>query len=364
MPSLGPYRLLAAVFLLFLLSGCGTLAYYIQAIDGHARLLHRTRSIEGLLESGRIPAALRERLQWVLEVRAFASRELALPDNDSYRGYAALEGEAVAWSLVATPEFDLEPLQWCYPIIGCAGYRGWFDRDDAGREERRLAREGRDVVVAPVAAYSTLGWFDDPLPSTVMQWPDPELAGLIFHELAHQQLYLAGDSAFNESFATAVERAGVRRWLEQRGDLPALQAWERRLHREQAFVGLLRQGRERLQRLYARPLPVVELRRLKRAELGRLRRDYAALAATRGDAPGAKRWLERPLNNARLALVGTYEQWVPAFSSLLYCHDGDFTAFYRAAAALAARPREVRRQRLQALSETAAADQASRRNCR
>ena len=131
-----------------LLSGCSTVVYYAQAIDGHAQLLHRTRSIEGLLESGQTAAALRERLQWVLEVRAFASRELALPDNDSYRSYAALEGEAVAWSLVATPEFSVEPLQWCYPVIGCADYRGYFDREDARREGRRLARDGRDVAVA------------------------------------------------------------------------------------------------------------------------------------------------------------------------------------------------------------------------
>ncbi len=363
MMDFGRYRLLAAVFLLFLLSGCDTLVYYTQAINGHAQLLHRTRSIEGLLANRQTAAELRQKLQWVLDVRTFASRELALPDNDSYRSYAALEGEAVAWTLVATPEFSVEPLQWCYPVIGCADYRGYFDRNDARRQGRRLARDGRDVAVEPVAAYSTLGWFDDPLPSTVIEWPESELAGLIIHELAHQLLYLADDSAFNESFATAVERAGVRRWLERRGDVPARQAWERRLHWEQAFVGQLLQSRERLEGLYAQPLPVAELRRLKQVELARLRRDYAALAVSWGDVSGLSQWFERPLNNARLALVGTYEQWVPAFSELLCRHGGDFAAFYRGAAELGALPREVRRQRLQELSATAEADQTSLRSC-
>lgn len=355
---------MTVVLLCLVLSGCGTPGYYLQAINGHAQLLHRTRNIDELLTAGRSGAEMEERLLWVLEVRAFASRELALPDNDSYRSYAALEGEAVAWSLVATPEFDLEPLQWCYPVIGCADYRAWFDREDALKEGRRLAREGRDWTVEPVAAYSTLGWLDDPLPSSVMAWSEPALAGLMFHELAHQQLYVADDSAFNESFATAVERAGVRRWLRQRGEEEKLRAWERRLQREQALIGALRQGRERLHRLYGQRLKAAEMRLRKQAEFERLGSDLRALAEGRGDAAAAQRWLERPLNNARLALVATYEQWVPAFGVLLCRHVGDFAAFFRAAAELGALPPEARRRRLRKLSEAAEADQTSLRNCR
>jgi len=335
-----------------LLGGCSNLAYYAQAVDGHAQLLHRTRPIAGVLERDRPDTELRERLQWTLEVRAFASRELSLPDNGSYRSYADLEGEAVAWSLVAAPEFSMEPRQWCYPLIGCTDYRAYFDREEALERGRRLAEEdGLEWTVEPVAAYSTLGWMDDPLPGTVLHWPEPALAGLIFHELAHQQLYVPDDSAFNESFATAVERAGIRRWLERRGDAAAVQAWERSLQREQALTALLLQTRERLQTLYQTPLPEEELRRKKREAFARLQTELRELAAGWGPAPGLERWLERPLNNARLALVNTYERWVGALTVLLCRQGGDLAAFYRAAAELGELPEEQRRQRLQMLSQ-------------
>lgn len=345
-------RWLVSIFasvLVLQVTGCSTLGYYLQAIDGHARLMHRSQDIDGLLRQGTVDDPLRDKLQRVLEIRAFASRELALPDNGSYRAYAALERDAVAWALAATPEFSLDPLQWCYPIIGCASYRAYFDRQDAKREARRLGAEGRDVAVEPVPAYSTLGWFDDPLPSTVLNWPAPLLAGLIFHELAHQQLYVADDSAFNESFATAVERAGIRSWLEYSGDARALRDWEQRVQRDQAFLGLLRRARGRLEKLYGRALPVDELRALKRAEFLLLEQDYAALSADWGQGVQYDAWFERPPNNARLALIQTYEKWVPAFEVLLRRQDGDFAAFFRAARDLAELPPAQRESRLQVL---------------
>jgi predicted aminopeptidase len=344
--------------------GCGGLAYYAQAIDGHAQIMHRTTPIGSLLARADLPDGLRDRLELALEVRAFASRELGLPDNDSYREYVDLGREAMVWSLVATPEFALAPVQWCYPVVGCATYRGYFDEGDAREAAARLAGDGLDVSVDPVAAYSTLGWFDDPLPSTVLGWSDPDLAGLIIHELAHQRLYVEGDTPFNEAFATAVARAGVGRWLRERGDRAAEARWEvRQLHR-QAFVALVARTQARLREHYARPLPAEALRRLKRGELERLRRDYGALSAGWAESDGLDAWFERPLNNARLAAVGTYEEWVPAFLRLLCEQGGDLPAFYRAAEVLGGMDAPARGRRLDALRRAAAGGQASRRSCR
>jgi predicted aminopeptidase len=196
------------------LGGCETLGYYAQAVNGHAQLMHRARDIPDMLDDPSVSEEQRRKLRRVLDIRNFASSELSLPDNSSYRKFADLSGEAVVWALVATPEFSVDPLQWCYPVIGCAAYRGYFDRDDALAAGLRLGRQGRDWTAEPVPAYSTLGWFDDPLPGSVLGWETARLAGLVFHELAHQRLYLAGDSTFNESFASAIEHAGVQRWLE------------------------------------------------------------------------------------------------------------------------------------------------------
>ena len=353
-----------ALVVAWMLSGCETLTYYAQAVNGHAQLMHRVRDIPAVQADPGTSAALNKRLQRVLEVRDFATRELALPDNGSYRGFAELGRQAVVWSLVATPEFSVEPVQWCYPVIGCASYRGYFDREDARAAGRKQGQQGRDWTVEPVAAYSTLGWFDDPLPSTVLHWSEARLAGLVFHELAHQRLYLAGDSTFNESFATAVEQAGVQRWLERRGDEAALHAWQRGEQRQQDFVALLLAARARLQALYARPLAVDELRRAKAQELEALQRRYRRLADGWEEAEGFGAWFERPVNNARLALVGTYEQWRPAFLQLLCRQGGDFDAFYRAAGELSKLPPEQRKRRLQALlAEARSTNQEQRRSC-
>jgi predicted aminopeptidase len=344
--------------------GCETLGYYAQAVNGHAQLMHRARDIPDMLDDPSVSEERRRKLRQVLAIRDFASSELSLPDNGSYRKFADLGGEAVVWALVATPEFSVDPLQWCYPVIGCAAYRGYFDRDDALAAGLELARQGRDWTAEPVPAYSTLGWFDDPLPGSVLGWDPARLAGLVFHELAHQKLYLAGDSTFNESFASAVEHAGVQRWLEQRGDTDALSAWRRRERRYRQFVDLLLDTRERLQTLYRQPLPVSQLRRAKREELDRMGGRYRQLSAAWGSGGGFDGWFEQPVNNARLALVGTYQQWRPAFLELLCRHQGDFAAFYRTAQSLADLPPEQRQRDLQQLMRQARdRDQGRRRSC-
>ncbi|OQX37505.1 MAG: aminopeptidase, partial [Candidatus Sedimenticola endophacoides] len=262
-----------------LLQGCESLGYYLQSAHGHFTLLGRSEPIERLLEAPATDVRLKERLRRVQRIRSFASERLLLPDNGSYTRYAALDTEAVVWSLVATPEFSMQPRQWCYPVLGCASYRGYFERAAAQEHARELAVAGWDVAVEPVPAYSTLGWFDDPLPSTVIDWPEPLLAGLIFHELAHQRLYVEGDSAFNEAFASAVEQIGVTLWLGEQGEAAALEAWRRRQERERAFIALLLEMRGRLEWLYAEPVGVEWMRARKAHLMQRLRQRHDLLAS-------------------------------------------------------------------------------------
>jgi len=348
-PTLPKLRLHALAMLLPLLSGCGTLGYYYQSIHGHLSLMHRSRPIQQLLQDADVDSALQSKLRLVLEVREFASTKLALPANDSYHSFADIDRKAVVWNVVATPEFSMAPKQWCYPVIGCASYRGYFNQTQAKDYADGLNKSGLDVAVEPAAAYSTLGWFDDPLPSTVINWPEPQLVGLILHELAHQQLYVADDSAFNEAFASAVEQVGVERWYRARKDDAGLSQWRLRQHRKQEFYRLLLETRGRLQRLYARPLPPVKMRRHKADLFTGMRREYRRLQQQWGGYAGYDHWFKRELNNARLASVATYAQWVPSFLALLQQSTGDLAKFYQASERLANTPPKQRKATLQQL---------------
>ncbi|MCP3671331.1 MAG: aminopeptidase [Gammaproteobacteria bacterium] len=334
-----------------LLSGCSSVSYYYQSIHGHLTLMHDSKPIDLLLQDVDTDPGLRKKLRLVLEAREFASTHLGLPANDSYHSFAALDRKAVVWSVVATPEFSVTPKQWCYPVIGCASYRGYFSRERAQRYAETLRQDGLDVAVEPAAAYSTLGWFDDPLPSTVINWPEPQLVGLIFHELAHQQLYIADDSAFNESFATAVEQVGVERWFRLRKDAAGVGRWQQRKGRKQEFNRLLLQARTRLQQLYVRPLQPVEMRRQKAVTFAALQNDYHRLKQRWGGYSGYDHWFGRELNNARLASVATYAQWVSAFLALLEESDGELARFYLASEQLAKTSPQQRRSRLHKLRQ-------------
>ena len=331
-----------------LLSGCSTFTYYLQSVGGHLQLVGHSRPVTSVLQDRDLSSRLRRQLELSQQIRDFASRQLALPDNGSYRSYAQLNRKAVLWSVVATPRFSVEPRQWCYPVIGCASYRGYFSRESADGFGADLRREGLDVAVEPVPAYSTLGWFDDPLPSTVIGWPEGDLAGLIFHELAHQRLYLPDDSAFNEAFATAVQRIGTERWFQARNDRAGLRQWRQAQRRERQFVHLILQTRKRLQALYARTLTTEEMARKKAAAFRQLQREYVAMRKGWGAAPAFDGWMGRNLNNAHLALIATYEEWEPAFRELLARAGGDLPEFYRQAEALARLSPE---QRLRMLRE-------------
>jgi len=333
--------------LALLLAGCTNLAYYRQSVAGHLALMAAREPIAEVAGDPDTAPRVRERLLRAERIREFASRELALPDNDSYRSYVALDRPYVLWNVVAAPEFSLEPKTWCFPIAGCVAYRGYYDERAARSFAEKLAGEGLDTAVLGVRAYSTLGWFDDPVLSTMIEQPEHYLAGIIFHELAHQRLYVRDDTAFNEAFATAVEREGVRRWLRAHGAPGALAAYERALEREALFLSLLGVARERLAALYASARPAAEKRATKKRIFAELRDAHAQARPQLG--PGYDAFFAGRLNNAHLALVATYHAYVPAFERLLAAEGGRLPAFYEAVAALARLPADERRARLEAL---------------
>src|SRR5574341_686075 len=282
------------------LCGCETLSYYGQSVSGHFALMGSARPVAEVLEDPSADRDLKDRLKLAGEIREFATRELRLPDNGSYRSYAELERPYAVWNVVATPEFSLEPLLSCCPVAGCVAYRGSYAKEGAERHAARLRAAGNDVLVYGVPAYSTLGWFDDPLLSTFIDYPEADLARLIFHELAHRLLYVKGDSTFNESFATTVEREGLRRWLAAKGR-------EAGNPRRDEFAALVEATRKELKVLYRSRLAPQAMREKKRVALEPLRPWLAALRGLEGQEP----------NNALIASYATYSDLVPTFERLL-----------------------------------------------
>jgi predicted aminopeptidase len=344
-------RALLLSFSLALVAGCQSTGYYTQAVNGQFELLNAARPVDEWLADPATGAPLRERLETARRIRAFATRELGLPDNRSYTRYAQLDRRYVLWNVFAAPEFSVEARQECFFIAGCVAYQGFFAEADARTRAAALRDEGYDVFVAGVPAYSTLGWFDDPLVSTFIRYPDAELARLMFHELAHQVVYVQDDSAFNESFAAAVEEEGLRRWLAHEGRAAELPAVERVRTRRREFGLLIEQTRERLRELYREPLPAQARRERKRAEFERLRERYAALKTSWGSFAGYDRFFRDEPNNALLVAFSTYARWVPAFEQLLARANGDLPKFYRAVRELAYLPEAERSARLAAMTE-------------
>ena len=339
------FRALLALSLSLLLSSC----YYLQAAGGQLEVLRKRESIDRLLDDPDTPAALAARLSLVRAAREFSITELGLPDNGSYRSFAALDRDYVVWNVVAAPEFSVEARTWCFPIAGCVAYRGYFSQRRARAKAAQLKAEGQDVFVGGVTAYSTLGIFDDPVLSTMLGRDDTALVALLFHELAHQRLYLPGDTAFSESFASAVEELGVERWLSARarGD-----QW-RRYRARKALAGeltaLALAARDDLAALYAGPLTPAEKRRAKAARLEALAAALTSRALAHGvDAREAR--FAQPLNNARLALWSAYERHVPALRRLFRDCGEDFQCFYASAAQLAQLDAAERERRLAALA--------------
>jgi len=329
-----------------LLSGCGT-PYLMQAASGQWQVLRQRVPIDTLLADPGTPPALRAHLQEVRAAREFASRELGLPDNKSYRSYADIGRPYVVWNVVAAPEFSVSPQRWCFPIAGCVAYRGYFREQRAREFAASLATRGFDVSVDGVPAYSTLGKFADPVLSSMLRYGDDELAATIFHELAHQLLYVRDDSEFNEAFATTVEDAGFERWLTHQGASQRLQQFRERQARAGEFVSLLAQGRARLALLYASGMALEQMRASKAQILTALAADLRAFELREGVSyPLYEEWIAAGLNNARLASVATYFDCVPGFTRLLAQAGNELTRFYAAAGELARQPRALRHARL------------------
>ncbi|QXI38563.1 aminopeptidase [Pseudomonas xantholysinigenes] len=332
---------LVPVALGVLLGGCSSVGYYGQLAEGQWQLLRARQPLDRVIEDPSTSLELRQRLLFAEKARAFASAQLRLPDNGSYRVYADLGRPYVVWNVFATPELSLQPVTHCFPIAGCVAYRGYY-RQGAARGAAALMREeGLDVYVGGVEAYSTLGWFDDPILSTMAGWGDERLATVIFHELAHQRFYVQDDTEFNESFASFVEQEGTRQWRAARGLAAIEDAGARQ--REQ-FTRLVLASRERLQAIYAGPLDEPGKRVAKQAEFERLRREYCQVRDR--DWAGDRRfdaWIYAPLNNAKLLPFGLYDQWVPAFSQLFKEVGGDWARFYQRVEALGRIPIEQRK---------------------
>jgi predicted aminopeptidase len=337
-------KLLRIVLLLVgssILPGCGSL-YLLQAARGQAQILVDRRPIAKVVADPKTPATVRDTLTEVSAARDFASRTLGLPDNRSYRVYADIGRPYVVWNVVAAPEFSVKPKVWCFPVAGCVTYRGYFRQKSAQAYAAKLGAEGYDTVVGGVPAYSTLGHFDDPILNTMLPYGRDQLAAIIFHELAHQLLYVAGDSAFNEAFASTVEETGLARWLTAKGRPAEIANFQRGEARAREYASLLGQARRDLARLYATNLPQAQMRAAKQARMAVLATAIRATEQRFGAASGYGAWLVKGINNAQLASVATYDDCMPGFRRLLAQQDGDLARFYAAVRVLARQPKARR----------------------
>jgi len=316
------------LFLLAALTGCQTIEYYNQAISGQHRILQSRQPISKITADPNSPKVLRQQLIYLMEVRTFAEKDLHLPVANNYLTYVDLKRPYVAWNVVATPEFSMVPKTWCYPFVGCTAYRGYFAETDAQQYAESLQNQGYDIHVGGVTAYSTLGWFDDPVLSTFIRRSRASSAALLFHELAHQVLYAPDDTTFNESFATFVEQEGLRRWQKASEDPAIYSDYLNNFRRQEQFVKLVFEHRQKLEMLYQADLLPAEKRSQKaaifadlRSEFNHLKSEHTALAAYDG-------WMNGPLNNAKISGVVAYHDFVPAFSKILADNDGDLAQFY------------------------------------
>lgn len=344
--------LLQKILLLFTasLSGCSTLSYYMDAINGHAEILNRQHTVDEVISNPDTSETLRSALLDFQQARTFAVNELLLPDNNSYRNYADIGRDYAVWNVIAAPRLSVEPRQWCFLVIGCFNYRGFFREYKAQEYARRLNEDGFDTYVAGSRAYSTLGWFEDPLLNTMILQDQANRIGLLFHELAHQKIYFDNDSAFNEAFAVFVEQEGVRRWLIARHKDDLYARYTRTLHRRAQFHALLLDTRAKLSRIYnSNRSDTFKLQ--KKSELfAELKQDYQKLKQTWEGYAGYDVWMQQSLNNAHLALVATYREQVALFDRLLACHNGDLQTFYRHIRELEPLDRDERRQALERLA--------------
>lgn len=341
------------------LTGCIGVSYYAQSLKGHAEIMAARQDVGRLIDDPSTPEALRARMASASAIRRFATDELALPDNDSYRSYVDIGRDAVTWAVFAAPEFSLAPRTWCFPVFGCVPYRGYFSREAAVEAAVELQRQGLDVYVTGIIAYSTLGWSSDPLLSTMFGRDETYLAGLVFHELAHQRVYVNGDSEFNEAFAVAVETTGVRKWLRAAGDAAGLRRYEADRKRRAEFLALLSRTRDELSRVYDGSGTPEQRSAAKAAAIEKLRINYRQMRDGRWRGyRGYDPWFDAPINNAKLAATFVYDDRVTAFLRLFDLCSGDYPRFYALVRRLGALDKAQRAEMLEAVDSCDWADRS------
>lgn len=332
-----------------LFSGCQTAQFYAQAVGGQFEVFQKQKPIHKVMTASDTTSELRHKLAQVLALRNFAETNLHLPANGHYLRYADLQRPYVVWNVHAAPEFSLEPKSWWYPFVGAAHYRGYFAEKDAQACGEKLRQKGFDVYVEGVPAYSTLGWFKDPLLNTFIHHSDTSLAETIFHELAHQRVFVSGDTDFNEAFATTVGEEGVRRWLQSTGNLATIEKYKAALVRQNDFVALVQRTRAQLKAVYENPTTALGQKRTQKAKaIDEMRAEYAQLKSRWGGDAGYDQWFKMPMNNAQLNTISTYYHLVPAFTALLETSGGNLSEFYQEVEWISQCPKTQRHRHLAA----------------
>lgn len=337
------FRFAAAMVAVSGLTGCTSVSYYAQSLEGHVKIMTARQDVAKLIVDPSTPEALRAKMASASAIRQFATDELALPDNKSYRSYVDVGRDSVTWAVFAAPEFSLAPRTWCFPVFGCVPYRGYFSKDSAIDTAAQLEDRGFDVYVTGITAYSTLGWSSDPLLSTMFSQDKTYLAGLVFHELAHQRVYVNDDSAFNEAFAVAVETTGVRKWLRAAGNTAGLRRYEAGRKRSAEFLALVARSRDELRQVYDAPGASDSKRAAKAATIERLRARYRQMRDGRwGGYRGYDAWVDAPINNAKLAATSVYNDQATAFMRLFDLCGGDYPRFYASVRRIGALDKAIR----------------------
>ncbi|MCP4487654.1 MAG: aminopeptidase [Gammaproteobacteria bacterium] len=321
-------RFALVIIILPLLGACADLGYYWHSAKGHLAIMQKRVPIDDLVDDPELDGKLKQRLKLVKQIRQFSVDRLALPDSGSYSDFAQLERPYVLQNLFAAPEFSIKLLSWCYPVAGCASYRGYYEQQRLDKFVKLLQADGNEIYIARVPAYSTLGWFDDPVLSSFIHWPEFRLAGLLFHELTHQRLYIDDDSKFNESLASAVQQVGTRLWLGHRQQTDQLGMFDRSLSYRRGVVALIESVRSQLAELYRSELDEAEKRRQKQAIFQTSRHSYEDISTAHDYRDGFAKWFAGELNNAKLASVSTYNALISSFVTMITAHDNDFNAFF------------------------------------
>ena len=346
--------LIITITLTTILSSCGTLSYYGQSVSGQLQLLRVREDLETMLQSADTLPELKNQLQRVSEIRNFASDVLGLPDNNSYRSYADIGRKYIVWNVFATPALSLQPHQSCFVIVGCLSYRGYFKKADAVAYMHRLEAEGFDVYFGGVVAYSTLGWFDDPVLNGMLERNDTNLARLIFHELAHQQLYIKNDTEFNEAFADAVALIGLEYWLETHTTAEQKRDFEDQLTRENQFIELILSYQQKLNQLYNSPVPDEQKHLQKTTLYKELQLSYEHLRLNWGGHSEYDKWFKHKLNNAKIAAISTYQNLVPEFLAVYHATGKNMQDFFSRIEQIGKCESDQRRQLLHSLPQTTA----------